>query len=336
MKTKVLIWLALLLAALTPELFAEAPCLEFEGTLTYRLVAGTNRPEKIVSKQQFTIITDGRQWRMTLKNAPEFAHGDRRLLTETSYDGSTTRHRMRFPAPPNQPADQDGRPRLFIAELVEIQDGQKHDIASASPIGALWIAYASKDYFQKLKEQRLPDFLSMAPPSHRSPEPSKCEFKLPTETTWKTPATLAYFNEGFTWQKNKEGELEKRKLPPPFDQGYQQSSFHVLSRINVNQELSVPGSMKVDYYSPSTNAVETILTDHVASLEIQTTSAKTVSTPDQFHHAFKEPVSVYDHRVKLSNGKPLNYMSQDGSVHKPGSAKMTEALSQDERRRGKR
>lgn len=337
MNTKAFIGLALLLPALTFNLIGEDICLQVEGTITMRNLAVADRPEKILSKYTFTVTTDGKLWNMVFKKAPDFAGpADRRLFVESSYDGKSMRIRNRFPVPENVPKEKDGIPHFFVAEMLLINDRHLPDNEMGLPSGPLWLTYASGDFFQNLKQDRMTNVLSMMPPSLRSPEPEKCTFSLPEGTDWKTPEAITFLNEGFHWVKSPAGIMSKKEFPPPFNQGYVAYHLQVHTRINIDASTSIPGSVETSYFAPSAKAVETVKTDKVTVYEIQTTSAKKVDRPVSFHHQFKEPVSVIDYRVKLTNGKELQYMSQDGTVHELDSEGIKQAIRNKERTLGQR
>lgn len=326
MNTKAFIGLLLLLTVSTFNLFGEETCLQIEGTITMRALAIKDRPERIFDKYTFTITTDGKLWNMLLKRAPDFAPGDKREFTESSYDGKSMRIRLRFPPPANVPKEKDGLPHFFVADILNIYDRHLPQNDMNMPWGALWLTYASGDFFKNLKQDRMTNVLSMAPSSFRSPEPEKCTFTLPDGTDWKTPNHLNFLNEGYHWVKGPDGTLTKKEFPPPFNQGYASQSLDVPTRINLDASISIPGSAEISHYYPSEKALEAVKTDKLMVYEIQTTSAKKVERPASFHTGLKEPVSVYDFRIKINNGKELSYMSPDGTVHELDSEGLRQVI----------
>jgi hypothetical protein len=333
MNSKVFIGLAVLFTAIAIRASAEEPCLQFEGVATMRTLPGEKRVAAVTCKINFALTTDGKQWNLVVKQAPDFpGPKNPRLLTETSYDGSTMRTRILLPPPPNLAVQKDGLPLNFVGELIEITKQQLPYNDLQSLAGALWMTYASRDFFQNLKDKRMTNVLSFAPPSFRAPESEKCDFTLPQGTAWKTPDSLTFFNEGYIWSKGPDGKLIKKAFPPPFDQGFALYKFQVLTRINVTADISIPGMTQIDSFSPSYNGGEAISTDHVTTIEIQTTAAKSVNRPAHFHHQFKEPIYVTDHRIKLDDGRYLSYESMDGSIHEPGSDRLAEIISSEERK----
>ena len=247
---------------------------EVQGTTVHQIFSGGSnilvKGMETISTNKFTVSVSGCKFKVHV----ELPFGQ---TYETGFEDQTLFTLISIPTPSN----------AVMNAIVESNEIPPDD---GTAINYLWLAYASSCYFAKVNTNRLTPIWMMDDPSLRDsgftvPGYWECTAQPP-----HLPMQVVYLSDGIYRGVGNEGSPVTFKYRPPFDMGFTNAEYKVLTSTNVG-ELVIPTQFSFTryYVTGQKRFVRTLTQAYVSKVQL-------VTTASSFRTTFSGRVIAFDKR----------------------------------------